>query len=128
MKRALVLTVVFLSAAMSMRASSADGSPFIGRPDPSNNLFVATGFAGNGTTFGTLSAMLAVRANERSAAAAGISVVRVKIVGFAIGSFIAGIGGCLLAYLALAKGRFFSRSELIAALWSDQGEPATAGS
>ncbi|HKY16117.1 MAG TPA: branched-chain amino acid ABC transporter ATP-binding protein/permease, partial [Microthrixaceae bacterium] len=44
------------------------------------------------------SAMLAVRANERSAAAAGISVTRVKVVGFAIGSFIAGIGGCLLAY------------------------------
>jgi ABC-type branched-subunit amino acid transport system ATPase component/ABC-type branched-subunit amino acid transport system permease subunit len=44
------------------------------------------------------SAMLAVRANERSAAAAGISVVRVKLIGFAIGSFIAGIGGCLLAY------------------------------
>jgi sulfate-transporting ATPase len=44
------------------------------------------------------SAMLAVRANERSAAAAGISVTRVKIVGFAIGSFIAGIGGCLMAY------------------------------
>jgi sulfate-transporting ATPase len=44
------------------------------------------------------SAMLAVRANERSAAAAGISVVRVKIIGFAIGAFIAGIGGCLLAY------------------------------
>jgi sulfate-transporting ATPase len=42
--------------------------------------------------------MLAVRANERSAAAAGISVVRVKIVGFAIGSFVAGIGGTLLAY------------------------------
>src|SRR3546814_1040896 len=44
------------------------------------------------------SAMLAVRANERSAAAAGISVTRVKIVGFAIGSFIAGLGGPLLAY------------------------------
>src|SRR3546814_7378422 len=43
------------------------------------------------------SAMLAVRANERSAAAAGISVTRVKIVGFAIGSFIAGLGGTLLA-------------------------------
>jgi ABC-type branched-subunit amino acid transport system ATPase component/ABC-type branched-subunit amino acid transport system permease subunit len=43
-------------------------------------------------------AMLAVRANERSAAAAGISVVQVKIVSFAIGAFIAGIGGSLLAY------------------------------
>jgi sulfate-transporting ATPase len=44
------------------------------------------------------SAMLAVRANERSAAAAGISVTGVKVLGFAIGAFIAGIGGCLLAY------------------------------
>jgi len=43
-------------------------------------------------------AMLAVRANERSAAAAGISVVKVKIIAFAIGAFIAGIGGSLLAY------------------------------
>ena len=43
-------------------------------------------------------AMLAVRANERSAASAGISVVRTKIVGFAIASFIAGIAGALLAY------------------------------
>ncbi len=44
------------------------------------------------------SAMLAVRANERSAAAAGISVVKVKLIGFGIGAFIAGIGGCLLSY------------------------------
>ncbi|MFZ1489824.1 MAG: branched-chain amino acid ABC transporter permease/ATP-binding protein [Ilumatobacteraceae bacterium] len=44
------------------------------------------------------SAMLAVRANERSAAASGISVVRVKLIGFGLGAFIAGIGGCLLAY------------------------------
>jgi ABC-type branched-subunit amino acid transport system ATPase component/branched-subunit amino acid ABC-type transport system permease component len=44
------------------------------------------------------SAMLAVRANERSAAAAGINVVRVKLVGFAISSYIAGIAGTLLAY------------------------------
>jgi ABC-type branched-subunit amino acid transport system ATPase component/branched-subunit amino acid ABC-type transport system permease component len=44
------------------------------------------------------SQMLAVRANERSAAAAGIDVTRVKIAAFTIGSFIAGIGGTLLAY------------------------------
>ncbi|MFI5041451.1 MAG: ATP-binding cassette domain-containing protein, partial [Acidimicrobiales bacterium] len=44
------------------------------------------------------SAMLAVRANERSAAAAGINVVRTKLVAFAIAAFIAGIGGTLLAY------------------------------
>jgi ABC-type branched-subunit amino acid transport system ATPase component/branched-subunit amino acid ABC-type transport system permease component len=44
------------------------------------------------------SAMLAVRANERSAAAAGIDVVRTKVFAFAIGAFIAGLGGCMLAY------------------------------
>jgi ABC-type branched-subunit amino acid transport system ATPase component/branched-subunit amino acid ABC-type transport system permease component len=44
------------------------------------------------------SAMLAVRADERSAAAAGINVVKVKLVAFAIAAFIAGLGGSLLAY------------------------------
>ena len=44
------------------------------------------------------SQMLAIRANERSAAAAGVSVVRVKILAFAIAAFIAGLGGALLAY------------------------------
>jgi sulfate-transporting ATPase len=44
------------------------------------------------------SAMLAVRANERSAAAAGVDVVRVKVLSFALASFIAGLGGSLLAY------------------------------
>jgi len=44
------------------------------------------------------SAMLAVRANERSAAASGINVVRTKLGAFAIASFIAGLGGTLLAY------------------------------
>jgi len=43
-------------------------------------------------------AMLAVRANERSAAAAGIDVARTKIIAFAIGAFIAGLGGALLGY------------------------------
>lgn len=44
------------------------------------------------------SQMLAVRANERSAAAAGIDVTRVKIYAFAIAAFIAGLGGALLGY------------------------------
>ncbi|HKY13669.1 MAG TPA: branched-chain amino acid ABC transporter permease/ATP-binding protein [Microthrixaceae bacterium] len=44
------------------------------------------------------SAMLAVRANERSAAGAGVDVVQVKLVAFAIASFIAGLGGTLLGY------------------------------
>jgi ABC-type branched-subunit amino acid transport system ATPase component/branched-subunit amino acid ABC-type transport system permease component len=44
------------------------------------------------------SQMLAVRANEKSAAAAGVNVVRVKVAAFGIGAFIAGLGGSLLAY------------------------------
>jgi ABC-type branched-subunit amino acid transport system ATPase component/ABC-type branched-subunit amino acid transport system permease subunit len=42
--------------------------------------------------------MLAIRANERSAAATGVDVARTKILAFAIGAFIAGLGGALLAY------------------------------
>jgi branched-chain amino acid transport system permease protein len=42
--------------------------------------------------------MLAVRSNERAAAAAGISVRNVKLIAFTIGSFLAGISGSLLAY------------------------------
>jgi ABC-type branched-subunit amino acid transport system ATPase component/branched-subunit amino acid ABC-type transport system permease component len=43
-------------------------------------------------------AMLAVRANERSAAASGINVGVIKLTAFAIASFLAGLGGVLLAY------------------------------
>ena len=43
-------------------------------------------------------AMLAVRANERSAAASGVSVSQVKLIAFAIGGFLAGLGGAMLAY------------------------------
>jgi branched-chain amino acid transport system permease protein len=42
--------------------------------------------------------MLAVRANERAAAAAGINVARVKITAYAISSFIAGTAGWMYAY------------------------------
>lgn len=35
---------------------------------------------------------------------------------------LAGRPGSLLAYLALARGRFFARSELLSALWPDQSE------
>lgn len=41
---------------------------------------------------------LAVRSNERAAAAAGIDVRRVKLGAFGLASFLAGLGGCLLAY------------------------------
>lgn len=36
-----------------------DGLPFIGRSSLSNHVLVATGFSGNGTTFGTIAAMIA---------------------------------------------------------------------
>jgi len=42
--------------------------------------------------------MLAARSNERAASAVGISVARVKLQVFAASSFVAGIGGCLIAY------------------------------
>jgi ABC-type branched-subunit amino acid transport system permease subunit len=42
--------------------------------------------------------MLAVRSNERSAAAAGINVSAVKLQGFALSAAIASIGGALIAY------------------------------
>jgi branched-subunit amino acid ABC-type transport system permease component len=42
--------------------------------------------------------MIAVRSNERAAAAAGIDVARMKLFAFGLSSWIAGLGGCLLAY------------------------------
>lgn len=42
--------------------------------------------------------MLAVRSNERAAAAAGVNVASTKLFGFVLSAFIAGIGGCLIAY------------------------------
>ena len=42
--------------------------------------------------------MLAVRSNERAAAAVGINNVRVKMMMFGLSAFIAGMGGSLIAY------------------------------
>jgi ABC-type branched-subunit amino acid transport system permease subunit len=42
--------------------------------------------------------MLAVRSNERAAAAAGIGVRYTKLLGFALSSAVAGVGGVMLAY------------------------------
>jgi branched-chain amino acid transport system permease protein len=44
--------------------------------------------------------MLAVRSNERAAAAAGVNVAGVKVFSFAIAAFIAGLGGSLIGYRA----------------------------
>jgi len=42
--------------------------------------------------------MLAVRSNERAAAAGGINVARVKIAAFGMSSFLAGVAGAMYAY------------------------------
>jgi branched-chain amino acid transport system permease protein len=42
--------------------------------------------------------MLAIRSNERAASAIGISVANGKMAVFGLSSFIAGVGGCLVAY------------------------------
>lgn len=47
---------------------------------------------------GTGRRFLAVRANERAAAAAGINVARTKLLAFALSAAIAGIGGVMLAF------------------------------
>lgn len=43
-------------------------------------------------------AFLAVRSNEKAAAAIGINVPLTKVLGFGLSAFIAGLGGCLLGY------------------------------
>jgi branched-subunit amino acid ABC-type transport system permease component len=52
--------------------------------------------------------MLAVRSNERAAAAAGINVRNTKLAGFGIAAFIAGMAGALYAYNfgSVSSGRF----------------------
>ncbi len=42
--------------------------------------------------------MLAVRANERAAAAAGINIRSTKLIGFTLSAAVAGVGGVMLAY------------------------------
>ncbi|HWS47727.1 MAG TPA: ABC transporter permease [Acidimicrobiia bacterium] len=44
--------------------------------------------------------MLAMRSNERAAAAAGVNVAGTKLLAFAVSAFVAGIGGGVLAYQA----------------------------
>ncbi len=42
--------------------------------------------------------ILAIRSNERAAAAIGIRVARVKMLAFTMSAFVAGVAGCLVAY------------------------------
>jgi branched-chain amino acid transport system permease protein len=58
--------------------------------------------------------MLAVRSNERAAAAAGINVRNVKLAAFGVSSFIAGTGGALYGYnfSSVAATRFSALAAL----------------
>ena len=60
---------------------------------------------------------LAVRANERAAAAAGIDVTRAKLGAFAVSSFLAGLAGVLMAFSAttLSPTSFMVIGALVAA-------------
>lgn len=63
-------------------------------------------------------ALLAVRANERAAASAGLNVSRVKLIAFGLAGFIAGAGGCLIGYsrgeLSFASFSVFVGMEVLA--------------
>ncbi|MFE0358925.1 ATP-binding cassette domain-containing protein [Streptomyces nigra] len=59
---------------------------------------VACVCVGNLMRAGTGRTMLAIRSNERAAAAIGINVSRVKLSAFAASSFLAGLGGGLIGY------------------------------
>jgi branched-chain amino acid transport system permease protein len=50
---------------------------------------------------------LAVRDNERAAAAAGVNVTALKISAFAVSAFLSGVAGCLLGY---SQGQFSANS------------------
>jgi branched-chain amino acid transport system permease protein len=61
-------------------------------------LVVLSLFVANLRRSGLGQRMLAVRSNERAAAAAGINVAHVKFIAFGISSFIAGTAGWMYAY------------------------------
>ncbi|MEX0768042.1 MAG: ABC transporter permease [Microthrixaceae bacterium] len=72
---------------------------------------------------------LAVRSNERAAAAAGINVGRSKIGAFAVSSFIAGLAGVLLAYSTstLSTNTFMVIGALVALALTYLGGIASIG-
>jgi ABC-type branched-subunit amino acid transport system ATPase component/branched-subunit amino acid ABC-type transport system permease component len=65
--------------------------------------------------------LLAVRTNERAAAALGISVIEAKVYAFALSAGIAAIGGTLLAFrkdVIIYKSEFLSFNSILVAGWS----------
>ncbi len=62
---------------------------------------------GNVMRAGTGRKMLAVRSNERAATSVGVAVSTIKLGAFALSSFLAGLGGALIAY---SRGQLSSAS------------------
>jgi ABC-type branched-subunit amino acid transport system permease subunit len=126
--RGVNLAVVTLAAAFAIDAllfnDTSFGGGLAGRKVPAPNLFgldlgIAKGDAYPRVIFGVFvlvivclvgllvarlrrspagRMLIAVRSNERAAAAAGISVARAKLLAFGLSAFIAGIGGGLFAF------------------------------
>jgi branched-chain amino acid transport system permease protein len=73
--------------------------------------------------------MLAVRSNERAAAANGINVVATKLQAFALSAFIASVGGGVLAYQlgAIAADRFSPMQSIVLLAVAYIGGIATVG-
>ncbi len=114
----------------------ADGLPFIGKPEAGQELYVAQGFAGNGMTFGTLSAMLLTdallgranpfaalyRANRFKATAALPSVVseNIETAGHLISGHLLPVSHEPLAALPLGEGRIVKANGEKLAVYRDQ--------
>jgi branched-chain amino acid transport system permease protein len=108
LKRALVTTPQLIqqsratSYAVLGRFTAGDGL----QPNPMTALFclgvaaVLCVCVGNLRRSATGRRMLAVRANERGGAAAGVNVAQTKALAFGVSAFIAGLGGAVIAYRA----------------------------
>ncbi|MGD9796252.1 MAG: ATP-binding cassette domain-containing protein, partial [Acidimicrobiia bacterium] len=73
--------------------------------------------------------LIAVRTNERAAAALGVSVLGAKLYAFVLGGAIAGLGGVLLAYRTpfLSLGGFGSFQSILALQYAVLGGAGTVG-
>lgn len=72
---------------------------------------------------------LAVRSNERATASSGVSVTRVKLVAFTVGSFLAGTGGVLAGYSdgAVSTATFGSFASLTLVVYAYLGGISSVG-
>jgi glycine/D-amino acid oxidase-like deaminating enzyme/nitrite reductase/ring-hydroxylating ferredoxin subunit len=115
---------------------SADGLPFIGKPDADQEVYVAQGFAGNGMTFGTLSALLVsdallgrdnpfaelYRADRLKPKAAGAAIIaeNTETAGHLIAGHLLPVSREPLAELPRGEGRIIKHEGQKLAVYRDQ--------